>query len=116
MLCIAGGSGITPILSILKTVLASGGRATLLCGNRNAASTMSKEELENLKNQHLTHFALHTVFSRERDCRAAVRRPSLQQNNSSTAKLVQPVVLYESLMLGTGFAYFCASTPYRETR
>ena len=65
VLCIAGGSGITPILSILKTVLENGGRATLLYGNRNAASTMFKEELEDLKNRHLTRCALHTVFSRE---------------------------------------------------
>jgi ring-1,2-phenylacetyl-CoA epoxidase subunit PaaE len=67
LLCIAGGSGITPILSIVKTVLASepGSRVTLLYGNRNAASTMFKEELEDLKNRHLTRLALHPVFSRE---------------------------------------------------
>lgn len=67
LLCIAGGSGITPILSIVKTVLATepGSRVTLLYGNRNAASTMFKEELEDLKNRHLTRLALHPVFSRE---------------------------------------------------
>ena len=67
LLCIAGGSGITPILSIVKTVLAGepGSRVTLLYGNRNAASTMFKEELEDLKNRHLTRLALHPVFSRE---------------------------------------------------
>ena len=67
LLCIAGGSGITPILSIMKTVLATepGSRVTLLYGNRNAASTMFKEELEDLKNRHLTRLALHPVFSRE---------------------------------------------------
>ena len=50
VLCIAGGCGITSILSILKTVLASGGRAALLYGNRNAASTMFEEGLGDLKN------------------------------------------------------------------
>ena len=65
VLGVAGGSGITPILSILKTALASGSRATLLYGNRNAASTMFKEELEDLKNRYLTRLSLHTVFSRE---------------------------------------------------
>ncbi|MBL8331898.1 MAG: phenylacetate-CoA oxygenase/reductase subunit PaaK [Rubrivivax sp.] len=67
LLCIAGGSGITPILSIVKTVLEAepGSRVTLLYGNRNAASTMFKEELEDLKNRHLTRLALHPVFSRE---------------------------------------------------
>jgi ring-1,2-phenylacetyl-CoA epoxidase subunit PaaE len=67
VLAVAGGSGITPILSILKTVLATdpGARCTLLYGNRNAASTMFKEELEDLKNRHLTRLAVHPVFSRE---------------------------------------------------
>jgi len=67
VLAIAGGSGITPILSIVRTLLerAPGVRCTLLYGNRTAASTMFKEELEDLKNRHLTRLALHPVFSRE---------------------------------------------------
>jgi ring-1,2-phenylacetyl-CoA epoxidase subunit PaaE len=67
VLAVAGGSGITPILSILKTLLAGDPRAqaTLLYGNRSAASTLFKEELEDLKNRHLTRLALHPVFSRE---------------------------------------------------
>jgi ferredoxin-NADP reductase len=43
----------------------AGSRVTLLYGNRTAASTMFKEELEDLKNRHLTRLALHPVFSRE---------------------------------------------------
>jgi hypothetical protein len=67
VLAIAGGSGITPILSILRTLLATAPRVrcTLLYGNRHAASTMFKEELEDLKNRYLTRLALHPVFSRE---------------------------------------------------
>jgi ring-1,2-phenylacetyl-CoA epoxidase subunit PaaE len=67
VLAVAGGSGITPILSILKTVLAQDpqARCTLLYGNRRAASTMFKEELEDLKNRYITRFVLHPVFSRE---------------------------------------------------
>jgi len=64
---IAGGSGITPILSIMKTVLARepGSRFTLIYGNRLLKSTMFKEELEDLKNKYLTRVALHHVFSDE---------------------------------------------------
>jgi ring-1,2-phenylacetyl-CoA epoxidase subunit PaaE len=64
---IAGGSGITPILSILKTVLAREpqSRATLIYGNRMLKSTMFKEELEDLKNRYLTRLSLHHVFSDE---------------------------------------------------
>ena len=67
VLAVAGGSGITPILSIIKTVLARSAksRVTLLYGNRRAATTMFKEELEDLKNRYLTRFVLHAVFSRE---------------------------------------------------
>jgi ring-1,2-phenylacetyl-CoA epoxidase subunit PaaE len=67
VLAVAGGSGITPILSILKSLLAcdAQAQATLLYGNRSAASTMFKEELEDLKNRHLTRLTLHPVFSRE---------------------------------------------------
>ena len=64
---IAGGSGITPILSIMKTVLARepASRFTLVYGNRSLQSTMFKEELEDLKNRYLTRVVLHHVFSDE---------------------------------------------------
>ena len=63
----AGGSGITPILSIAKTVLAREplSRFTLVYGNRSLASTMFKEAIEDLKNRYLARFALHHVFSEE---------------------------------------------------
>ena len=64
---IAGGSGITPILSIMKTVLAREPQArfTLLYGNRSLQSTMFKEEIEDLKNRYLSRLVLHHVFSDE---------------------------------------------------
>ena len=64
---IAAGSGITPILAIMKTVLAREPRSrfTLIYGNRRQASTMFREEIEDLKNRYLTRLSLHHVFSRE---------------------------------------------------
>ncbi|CAN7274036.1 phenylacetate-CoA oxygenase/reductase subunit PaaK [Variovorax sp. LjRoot290] len=64
---IAGGSGITPILSIMKTVLAREpfARFTLIYGNRSLKSTMFKEEIEDLKNRYMTRVALQHVFSDE---------------------------------------------------
>jgi ring-1,2-phenylacetyl-CoA epoxidase subunit PaaE len=64
---IAGGSGITPILSIMKTVLGREpkSRFTLIYGNRALRSTMFKEEIEDLKNKYLTRLVLHHVFSDE---------------------------------------------------
>ncbi|TWO73427.1 phenylacetate-CoA oxygenase/reductase subunit PaaK [Caenimonas sedimenti] len=64
---IAGGSGITPILSIMKTVLARepASRFTLIYGNRSLKSTMFKEEIEDLKDKYMTRLVLHHVFSDE---------------------------------------------------
>ena len=64
---VAGGSGITPILSIMKTVLAREpkSRFTLIYGNRSLASTMFKEELEDLKNAYMARLSLQHVFSDE---------------------------------------------------
>ncbi|WP_353395161.1 1,2-phenylacetyl-CoA epoxidase subunit PaaE [Hydrogenophaga sp. 5NK40-0174] len=64
---LAAGSGITPILSIMKSVLTREpeGRFTLIYGNRNTASTMFKEEIEDLKNRYMSRLSLHHVFSRE---------------------------------------------------
>jgi len=66
-LAVAAGSGITPILSIIKTTLAREPHSefTLLYGNRASASTMFRETLEDLKNQYLDRFNLIFVFSRE---------------------------------------------------
>lgn len=64
---IAGGSGITPILSIMKTVLAREplSRFTLVYGNRRLRSTMFKEELEDLKDRYMARLVIHHVFSDE---------------------------------------------------
>ncbi|MRD48980.1 phenylacetate-CoA oxygenase/reductase subunit PaaK [Caenimonas koreensis DSM 17982] len=64
---IAGGSGITPILSIMKTVLAREphSRFTLIYGNRALRSTMFKEEIEDLKDRYMTRLVLNHVFSDE---------------------------------------------------
>jgi ring-1,2-phenylacetyl-CoA epoxidase subunit PaaE len=64
---VAGGSGITPILSIMKTVLGREPQArfTLIYANRAPKSTMFKEEIEDLKNRHMSRLVLHHVFSGE---------------------------------------------------
>lgn len=62
-----GGSGITPILAILKDVLYSepNSRFTLFYGNRNASSVIFKEQLELLKNKYLDRLTIHHIFSEE---------------------------------------------------
>ena len=66
-LCIAAGSGITPIISIIKTVLKREphSRITLLYGNQRVATMMFKEELEAIKNQYMARFQWINILSRE---------------------------------------------------
>ena len=66
----AGGSGITPVLSIIKTVLAREPRSrfTLVYANRQISSIMFREELEDLKNLHLDRLSvLHVLESEAQD-------------------------------------------------
>ena len=63
----AGGSGITPLLSIIKTVLAAEPRSTftLVYANRQISSIMFREELEDLKNRHLGRLSIVHVLESE---------------------------------------------------
>lgn len=66
-LAFAGGSGITPILSILRTGLNEdpSARFTLVYANRNPNTIMFREELEDLKNEHLGRFNVIHVLEDE---------------------------------------------------
>jgi ring-1,2-phenylacetyl-CoA epoxidase subunit PaaE len=63
----AAGSGITPIISIIKTVLRAEPLSdfTLVYGNRNRTYIIFKEELEALKNKYMSRFRIIHVLSRE---------------------------------------------------
>ncbi|WP_020575595.1 1,2-phenylacetyl-CoA epoxidase subunit PaaE [Actinopolymorpha alba] len=65
--CVAAGSGITPILSIIASVLAVEPHSTitLLYGNRTTRSIMFLEELADLKDRYPGRFHLVHVLSRE---------------------------------------------------
>ncbi|WP_291731258.1 1,2-phenylacetyl-CoA epoxidase subunit PaaE [Leisingera sp. F5] len=62
----AGGSGITPVLSILKTTLAAEPNAsfTLVYANKGVNTIMFREELEDLKNLYMGRFnVIHVLES-----------------------------------------------------
>lgn len=67
-LAFAAGSGITPVISIIKTTLAKepGSNFTLVYGNRSQKSIIFFEELEGLKNTYMDRFNLIHILSRER--------------------------------------------------
>ena len=78
-LAFAAGSGITPIMGIMKEVLQRepDSQFTLVYGNRNRASIIFREEIEGLRSSAQRH--RHNEASRH-DCRAHARRaPSRDQ-------------------------------------
>jgi ring-1,2-phenylacetyl-CoA epoxidase subunit PaaE len=65
--CVAAGSGITPMLSILATTLETepGSKVTLVYANRTSKTVMFLEEIEDLKDRYRERFHLIHVLSRE---------------------------------------------------
>ena len=63
----AAGSGITPVLSMIKAVLENDASSTftLVFGNKKAESTIFYDELNELNAQYPNQFNLHYVFSKE---------------------------------------------------
>lgn len=66
-LLVAAGSGITPILSIARSVLTleADSSVTLIYGNRTVSSIMFKEDLDALKDRYPSRFSLFHVLSRQ---------------------------------------------------
>lgn len=67
-LAIAAGSGITPVVSIMKHVLQTQPKSsfTLIYGNKNRSSIIFFEEIEALKNKYMQRFTCINILSRER--------------------------------------------------
>jgi ring-1,2-phenylacetyl-CoA epoxidase subunit PaaE len=67
LVAFAAGSGITPVLSILKTVLTreKASRCVLFYGNRSTGSIMFRGELEDLKDRAMARLSVFHVLSRE---------------------------------------------------
>ena len=63
----AAGSGITPCLSMIRSVLAHQAEAavSLYYGNKHSDSIIFREVLEGLKNQYMGRFSLHHILSQE---------------------------------------------------
>lgn len=64
---IAAGSGITPIISLAKSILESASDTTfiLIYGNKTVEDTIYFKELDVLKNKYLGRFFVHYTFTKE---------------------------------------------------
>ena len=102
-LAFAAGSGITPILSIIKTTLLTEPHSsfTLVFGNRNRGSIIFKEELEALKNKFIERFRIYHILSRERtDSDLNHGRIDAEKCSTLFSKLVQVNTINDFFICG----------------
>lgn len=62
-IAIAAGSGITPVMSMLKASLHNDSTFTLIYGNKTANETIFKERLDVLKKMYTTRLNVHYIYS-----------------------------------------------------
>ena len=99
----AGGSGITPVLSLLKTALLTEthSRFTLLYGNRSTASVMFLEELAALKNRFLTRLqVVHVLEDEEGDFELLNGRLDADKTGAILQTLVDPAGIEAAFICG----------------
>lgn len=100
---IAAGSGITPILSIIKTILQTEPKSqfTLLYGNKNRGTIIFKSELEALKNKYMERFSVYHILSREQaDTELMCGRIDATKCNYFLKKIVDPKSISAAFLCG----------------
>lgn len=108
-LAFAAGSGITPIISIIKTTLQTEPKSnfTLVFGNRGRHSIIFFEELEGLKNKYLNRFNFINILSREKtDAPINSGRINTQKLNELN-KLIDYKNVHEIFICGPEEMIFC---------
>lgn len=99
----AAGSGITPVLSIIKTTLQTEPQSsfTLVYGNRNRHSIIFKEELEALKNLYMERFRVLYILSREKtDAPINFGRMDAEKCATLCSKTIDPATTDEFFICG----------------
>jgi ring-1,2-phenylacetyl-CoA epoxidase subunit PaaE len=100
----AAGCGVTPVVSIARTLLErSDARVILFYGNATAARTMCLEELQALKDRHMARLALHFLMSREPQEAALYNgRLDAPRVRELAARFFAPDVVQEYFVCGPG--------------
>ena len=99
----AGGSGITPVLSIIKTVLAREPQArfTLVYANRQISSIMFREELDDLKNAYLGRFSvIHVLEGEAQDIDLFTGRIDADKVKALFTHWIDPAVIDAAFICG----------------
>lgn len=111
-LAFAAGSGITPVLSIIKTTLMieTGSTFTLVYGNKSRSSIMFFEALEALKNKYLQRFNFINILSRERTEAPISQGRINEEKLTELQRLVDYKSMDEIFICGPGEMIFCVKT------
>lgn len=97
----AAGSGITPLFSMIKTVLSqTNSKFTLFYGNKTEPSTIFKKELDALKEQYQERFQLNYIYSQQ------TANDKLFEGRISKTKFEELVRANIDLLKADGF-YLC---------
>ncbi len=108
-LAFAAGSGITPVISIIKTTLYEEPKSsfTLVYGNRSRSSIIFFEELEGLKNKYLDRFTFINILSKEKtDAVLNFGRIDIPKLNQ-LAGLIDYTLVDEAFICGPEEMIFC---------
>ena len=106
----AAGSGITPILSIIKTTLLTEAKSecTLVYGNRTKNGIIFKEELEGLKDKFIDRFRIYHILSREKtDAEINYGRIDVSKLETLFSKLIDIKNCDEFFLCGPEEMIFC---------
>ncbi len=106
----AAGSGITPVLSIIKTTLLTEPQSsfTLVYGNRTKNSIIFKEDLEALKDKFIDRFRIYHILSRERsEAPINYGRIDTEKLNLLFDKIINIKTCDEFFMCGPEEMIFC---------
>lgn len=98
---IAAGSGITPVISLLRSALACEPKSTftLVYGNRARTTIIFREELEDLKNRYLGRLHVVHVFSREQQASAVLNGRLTGDKLRELARRLIDVASYDEVFI-----------------
>ncbi|TAG05443.1 MAG: phenylacetic acid degradation protein [Burkholderiales bacterium] len=103
VLLLAAGSGITPMLSILTTLLETEplSQVTLIYGNRRVRDIVFKESIEDLRDRFLTRFQLiHTLSGEVQESPLASGRLNAEKLRDVFSSVVDPALLSDVYVCG----------------
>ncbi len=104
VLAVAGGSGITPILGILRTVLRDDGdaRAALVYANRAVSTIMFREEIEDLKNRFMGRLTVLHLLEAEGQADLLTGRLTREKAGEIFARWLAPESVDIAFICGPG--------------